>query len=106
MYTSISGPYIPAEVEPHPQTVYGRPDFIFGRLFRVEFGLKHLISLHSHFSLYSALLGFLLLLATVKLKSGFSIEHFGVWIFLSKVILFFFNVVKLTDNIHLNTCTQ
>lgn len=33
----------------------------------------------------SALLGFLLLLATVKLKSGFSLEHFGVWIFLSKV---------------------
>lgn len=31
----------------------------------------------------SALLGFLLLLATVKLKSGFSLEHF--WIFLSKV---------------------
>ncbi|XP_038581083.1 transmembrane protein 241 isoform X2 [Micropterus salmoides] len=33
----------------------------------------------------SALLGFLLLLATVKLKSGFSLEHFGVWIFLSKI---------------------
>ncbi|XP_068604133.1 UDP-N-acetylglucosamine transporter TMEM241 homolog [Brachionichthys hirsutus] len=33
----------------------------------------------------SALLGFLLLLATVKLKSGFSLEHFGVWIFMSKV---------------------
>ncbi|XP_032359595.1 transmembrane protein 241 isoform X2 [Etheostoma spectabile] len=32
----------------------------------------------------SALLGFLLLLATVKLKSGLSLEHFGVWIFLSK----------------------
>ncbi|CAK6951952.1 transmembrane protein 241 [Scomber scombrus] len=33
----------------------------------------------------SALLGFLLLLATVKLKSGLSLEHFAVWIFLSKV---------------------
>lgn len=33
----------------------------------------------------SALLGFLLLLATVKLKSGLSLEHVGVWIFLSKV---------------------
>ncbi|XP_069554042.1 UDP-N-acetylglucosamine transporter TMEM241 homolog isoform X1 [Brachyistius frenatus] len=33
----------------------------------------------------SALLGFLLLLATVKLKSGLSLEHFGVWIFLAKV---------------------
>ncbi|XP_075944017.1 UDP-N-acetylglucosamine transporter TMEM241 homolog isoform X5 [Anarhichas minor] len=33
----------------------------------------------------SALLGFLLMLATVKLKSGLSLEHFGVWIFLSKI---------------------
>uniref|UniRef100_A0A8D3CQC1 Transmembrane protein 241 n=1 Tax=Scophthalmus maximus TaxID=52904 RepID=A0A8D3CQC1_SCOMX len=33
----------------------------------------------------SALLGFLLLLATVKLKSGLSLEHFGIWRFLSKV---------------------
>uniref|UniRef100_H3C0N2 Transmembrane protein 241 n=1 Tax=Tetraodon nigroviridis TaxID=99883 RepID=H3C0N2_TETNG len=33
----------------------------------------------------SALLGFLLLLATVRLRSGFSLEHVGVWIFLSKV---------------------
>ncbi|KAE8280032.1 Transmembrane protein 241 [Larimichthys crocea] len=33
----------------------------------------------------SALLGFLLLLATVRLKSGFSLEHFGIWIFMSKV---------------------
>ncbi|XP_070709272.1 UDP-N-acetylglucosamine transporter TMEM241 homolog [Pempheris klunzingeri] len=33
----------------------------------------------------SALLGFLLLLVTVKLKSGLSIEYFWVWIFLSKV---------------------
>ncbi|XP_022609829.1 transmembrane protein 241 [Seriola dumerili] len=33
----------------------------------------------------SALLGFFLLLATVKLKSGLSLEHFGIWIFLSKV---------------------
>lgn len=41
-------------------------------------------------SLHSALLGFLLLLATVKLKSGFSLEHFGVWIFISKVIVFLF----------------
>ncbi|XP_056868227.1 transmembrane protein 241 isoform X2 [Takifugu flavidus] len=35
----------------------------------------------------SALLGFLLLMATVRLKSGFSLEHFGVWIFMSKVML-------------------
>ncbi|XP_070841965.1 UDP-N-acetylglucosamine transporter TMEM241 homolog [Chaetodon trifascialis] len=33
----------------------------------------------------SALLGFFLLLATVKLKSGFSLEHLEAWIFLSKV---------------------
>uniref|UniRef100_UPI0037E95573 UDP-N-acetylglucosamine transporter TMEM241 homolog n=1 Tax=Semicossyphus pulcher TaxID=241346 RepID=UPI0037E95573 len=33
----------------------------------------------------SGLLGFLLLLATVRLKSGLSLEHFRVWIFLSKV---------------------
>ncbi|XP_053715529.1 transmembrane protein 241 [Synchiropus splendidus] len=33
----------------------------------------------------SALLGFLLLLATVKLKTGSSCELFAVWIFLSKV---------------------
>lgn len=33
----------------------------------------------------SALLGFLLLLATVKLKTGLPLEHLGVWIFLSKI---------------------
>ncbi|KAK5898308.1 hypothetical protein CgunFtcFv8_015738 [Champsocephalus gunnari] len=33
----------------------------------------------------SALLGFLLLLATVKLKSGLTLKHFEVWIFLSKI---------------------
>ncbi|KAG7523808.1 transmembrane protein 241 [Solea senegalensis] len=33
----------------------------------------------------SALLGFLLLLATVKLKSGLSLDHFRFWSFLSKV---------------------
>ncbi|KAM4543653.1 UDP-N-acetylglucosamine transporter TMEM241 homolog isoform 2-T2 [Fundulus diaphanus] len=33
----------------------------------------------------SALLGFLLLLATVRLKRGLSLEHFRVWRFLSKV---------------------
>ncbi|XP_053268216.1 transmembrane protein 241 isoform X2 [Pleuronectes platessa] len=33
----------------------------------------------------SALLGFLLLLATVKLKSGISLEHFRIWCFISKV---------------------
>ncbi|XP_019942942.2 UDP-N-acetylglucosamine transporter TMEM241 homolog [Paralichthys olivaceus] len=33
----------------------------------------------------SALLGFLLLLATVKLKTGLSLEHFRIWCFLSKV---------------------
>uniref|UniRef100_A0A4W5K1U7 Secreted protein n=1 Tax=Hucho hucho TaxID=62062 RepID=A0A4W5K1U7_9TELE len=33
----------------------------------------------------SALLGFFLLLASVKLKSGLPLEHCGVWIFLSKV---------------------
>lgn len=32
----------------------------------------------------------MLLLATVRLQSGFSIEHFGVWIFLSKVIYFLY----------------
>ncbi|KAM4533400.1 UDP-N-acetylglucosamine transporter TMEM241 homolog [Odontesthes bonariensis] len=37
----------------------------------------------------SALLGFLLLLATVKLKRGLSLEHFGVWMFLSKVTAMF-----------------
>ncbi|XP_029955239.1 transmembrane protein 241 isoform X2 [Salarias fasciatus] len=45
----------------------------------------------------SALLGFLLLLATVRLKSGLSLEHFGAWMFLSKVAAmslspFFFNM--------------
>ncbi|XP_059183475.1 transmembrane protein 241 [Centropristis striata] len=53
----------------------------------------------------SALLGFLLLLATVKLKSGLSLEHFGVWIFLSKItamclspLIFYmdFNIPSLT----------
>ncbi|KAM9839253.1 UDP-N-acetylglucosamine transporter TMEM241 homolog [Aulostomus maculatus] len=33
----------------------------------------------------SALLGFLLLLITVKLKSGLSLQHVAVWIFVSKV---------------------
>ncbi|XP_029935723.1 transmembrane protein 241 [Myripristis murdjan] len=33
----------------------------------------------------SAVLGFLLLLATVRLKSGLSLEHCGIWTFLSKV---------------------
>uniref|UniRef100_A0A3P9IR67 Transmembrane protein 241 n=1 Tax=Oryzias latipes TaxID=8090 RepID=A0A3P9IR67_ORYLA len=33
----------------------------------------------------SALLGFLLLLVTVKLKRGLSSEHIGIWIFISKV---------------------
>ncbi|KAM3860310.1 UDP-N-acetylglucosamine transporter TMEM241 homolog [Diretmus argenteus] len=37
----------------------------------------------------SALLGFLLLLATVKLKSGLSFEHYGAWTFLSKVAAIF-----------------
>ncbi|XP_037553325.1 transmembrane protein 241-like, partial [Nematolebias whitei] len=34
----------------------------------------------------SALLGFFLLLATVRLKRGPSVELFRVWVFLSKVI--------------------
>lgn len=46
-------------------------------------------SLHSHTfhcgCCASALLGFLLLLATAKLKRGPSQEHFRVWVFLSKV---------------------
>nr|XP_046226692.1 transmembrane protein 241 isoform X2 [Scatophagus argus] len=50
-------------------------------------------SLKSHTFHYgccaSALLGFLLLLATAKLRSGFSLEHFGVWIFVSKVSAMF-----------------
>ncbi|XP_024910407.1 transmembrane protein 241 isoform X2 [Cynoglossus semilaevis] len=33
----------------------------------------------------SALLGFLLLLATSKLKTGLSLEHFRIWSFLSKI---------------------
>ncbi|MEQ2292722.1 hypothetical protein AMECASPLE_025825 [Ameca splendens] len=33
----------------------------------------------------SALLGFLLLLATARLKRGLSLEYFRVWVFLSKV---------------------
>ncbi|XP_051910541.1 transmembrane protein 241 [Hippocampus zosterae] len=37
----------------------------------------------------SALLGFLLLLATVKLKSGLSLQHFAVWIFMAKVTAMF-----------------
>lgn len=58
----------------------------------------------------SALLGFLLLLATAKLKSGFSLEHFRVWIFMSKVhfyqvfsiffplnVRFIYTTVKMTE---------
>nr|XP_057915498.1 transmembrane protein 241 [Doryrhamphus excisus] len=37
----------------------------------------------------SALLGFLLLLASVKLKSGLSLQHLALWIFLSKVTAMF-----------------
>ncbi|XP_077411223.1 UDP-N-acetylglucosamine transporter TMEM241 homolog isoform X2 [Vanacampus margaritifer] len=37
----------------------------------------------------SALLGFLLLLATVKLKSGLSLQHCAMWIFMSKVTAMF-----------------
>ncbi|XP_077592688.1 UDP-N-acetylglucosamine transporter TMEM241 homolog [Stigmatopora nigra] len=37
----------------------------------------------------SALLGFLLLLATVKLKSGLSLQHSALWIFMSKVTAMF-----------------
>lgn len=47
-----------------------------------------IVCIHTFFSHHSALLGFLLVLATVKLKSGFSFENFGVWIFISKVIVF------------------
>lgn len=44
-----------------------------------------LFTLCCSFRLHSAFLGFLLLLATVKLKRGLSQEHFKVWVFLSKV---------------------
>lgn len=37
----------------------------------------------------SALLGFLLLLTTVKLKSGLTLEESRTWTFLSKVMSFF-----------------
>uniref|UniRef100_A0A3B3HG29 Transmembrane protein 241 n=1 Tax=Oryzias latipes TaxID=8090 RepID=A0A3B3HG29_ORYLA len=40
----------------------------------------------------SALLGFLLLLVTVKLKRGLSSEHVGIWIFISKVAPFSFRL--------------
>ncbi|XP_014036454.1 transmembrane protein 241 isoform X3 [Salmo salar] len=49
----------------------------------------------------SALLGFFLLLASVKLKSGLPLEHCGVWIFLSKV--FATCLSPLVFNIEVNT---
>ncbi|KAF7649256.1 hypothetical protein LDENG_00144450 [Lucifuga dentata] len=53
-------------------------------------GVLEFPSLHSYTfhcgCCVSALLGFLLLLATVRLKSGLTVEHCGVWIFLSKMI--------------------
>lgn len=72
---------------------------------------------HSHSKLcvlfHSALLGFLLLLATVKLKSGLSLEHFAVWIFLSKVIVFLSYLLfhieawnNLKHGAHIETHTQ
>ncbi|XP_064797744.1 UDP-N-acetylglucosamine transporter TMEM241 homolog isoform X1 [Oncorhynchus masou masou] len=49
----------------------------------------------------SALLGFFLLLASVKLKSGLPLEHCGVWLFLSKV--FATCLSPLVFNIEVNT---
>ncbi|XP_055364000.1 transmembrane protein 241 isoform X4 [Betta splendens] len=43
----------------------------------------------------SAALGFLLLLATVKLKTGPSLEHVGIWMFFSKVISNFLSKFSL-----------
>ncbi|XP_034067977.1 transmembrane protein 241 isoform X3 [Gymnodraco acuticeps] len=49
----------------------------------------------------SALLGFLLLLATVKLKSRLTLEHFEVWIFLSKITAMFLS--PFVFNMDINT---
>lgn len=64
--------------------------FISCYSFKVEENINRLVFIVTHLtaSLHSALLGFLLLLATVRLKSGFSLEHFGIWIFMSKVIIY------------------
>ncbi|XP_038160234.1 transmembrane protein 241 [Cyprinodon tularosa] len=65
-------------------------------------GVLEFPSLHSH-SFHcgccaSALLGFLLLLSTVRLKRGLSLEHFRVWAFLSKVTAVFLSpLVFYTD---------
>uniref|UniRef100_A0A3P9LT79 Transmembrane protein 241 n=1 Tax=Oryzias latipes TaxID=8090 RepID=A0A3P9LT79_ORYLA len=48
----------------------------------------------------SALLGFLLLLVTVKLKRGLSSEHVGIWIFISKVTAMSLSPLVFTVNIN------
>ncbi|KAM6900459.1 UDP-N-acetylglucosamine transporter TMEM241 homolog [Xenentodon cancila] len=49
----------------------------------------------------SALLGFFLLVATVRLKRGASLQHFGVWIFLSKVTTMSLSPFIFTLNINI-----
>ncbi|XP_047424267.1 transmembrane protein 241 isoform X2 [Mugil cephalus] len=51
----------------------------------------------------SALLGFLLLLATVRLKSGLSLEYLGVWIFLSKVTAMFLSPFIFSMDVNLQS---
>ncbi|XP_061778286.1 transmembrane protein 241 isoform X2 [Nerophis ophidion] len=51
----------------------------------------------------SALLGFMLLLATFKLKSGLSLQHFALWIFLSKITAMF--VAPLIFYMDMNTAS-
>ncbi|XP_061877675.1 transmembrane protein 241-like isoform X1 [Entelurus aequoreus] len=51
----------------------------------------------------SALLGFMLLLTTFKLKSGLSLQHFALWIFLSKITAMF--VAPLIFYMDMNTAS-
>lgn len=50
----------------------------------------------------SALLGFLLLLVTVKLKSGLSVEHLKVWMFVAKVSAMSLSPFMFDMNINVN----
>jgi len=62
------------------------------------------ISFHlTSFHIPSALLGFLLLLATVKLNSGFPLEEGRAWVFLSKVTADFFSACCLSQNYDMPT---
>ncbi|XP_061569685.1 transmembrane protein 241 isoform X1 [Cololabis saira] len=52
----------------------------------------------------SALLGFFMLLASVRLKRGISLHHFRVWIFLSKVTAMSLSPFIFYMNINISSC--